>query len=117
MKMRTIRGWTADALCGKETVPIYFVLPDVFFEVDLFSCKTCRTLFGVDRERERYSEKAWIDIQTTQACPQCGNSLQNAVKYPETFTCPDGSEGHFLPPAKYPPDSELVDINVWDPFD
>ena len=116
MKKITIRGWAMDVPCGKDVVHVCFVLPDTFFEVELFTCHACGAIISVDRERERYSGVAWSDIQTRESCPQCGNSLREAAKYPGTFVCPGGGKGHFVPPATYPPDSALVSFEAWDPY-
>ena len=116
MKKLTIRGWTKVVPCGDATVRIYYVLPDTFFDVRLFACTTCGALFAVDREREHYSGRPFDGLRGTLTCPQCGSSLRDVVEYPETFICPDGEEGHFEPPTTYPPDSELVNIEVWDPY-
>ena len=91
-------------------------MPDTFFEVDLFTCMSCGAVIAVDRERERYSGMPWEQKRAIDSCPQCADSLKASVKYPETFRCPDGTEGHFVPPKEYPPDSELVTFEVWDVY-
>ncbi len=116
MKKWTIRSWTKDVPCDGTPVRVYYVLPDTFFEVTLFTCRTCGALFGVDREREHYSGRPFDRLREKLTCPECGTSLRDAVEYPETFRCPNGEEGHFVPPRTYPPDSELVNFDVWDPY-
>jgi rubredoxin len=116
MKKWTIRGWTADVPCDGTVVRVYYVLPDTFFDVTLFTCRTCGALFGVDREREHYSGRPFDKLRDRLTCPECGTSLRDLTEYPETFRCPNGEEGHFVPPPSYPPDSELVNFDVWDPY-
>jgi rubredoxin len=116
MKKLTIRGWSRDVTCGAATVLVYFVLPDTFFDVRLFTCMSCGALFGVDRDREHYSGRPFDELREKLRCPGCGGSLGDLVEYPETFLCPGGDEGHFKPSATYPPDSELVTFDVWDPY-
>jgi rubredoxin len=116
MKKMTIRGWTKDVPCGGSTVRVYFVLPDTFFDVTLFTCRTCGALVGVDREREHYSGRPFERLRDGLACPQCGTSFTELTEYPETFVGLNGEEGHFVPAPTYPPDSEFVEFEVWDPY-
>jgi len=116
MKKWRIRVWFADVVCGGAPVRVYYALPDTFFDVVLFACSACSAIIGVDREREQYSGKKFDDLRRTLNCPNCNESLSTAFEYPQTFRCPDGSHGHFDLPSDYPPDSELVELEVWDPY-
>jgi len=117
MKKWKIRAWTAEVpVSGAGTVRVFYVLPDTFFDVTLFTCMNCGALFGVDREREHYSGRPFDELRRTQRCPECGESLAYLQEYPETFRGPTGEEEHFAPPRNYPPDSGLVDLDVWDPY-
>lgn len=112
----TIRGWTSNVEDGAGTVQVFYVLPDTFFDVTLFTCLECGALFGVDREREHYSGRSFERLREDALCPACGHLLADAAEYPQTFRHPDGRIGHFEPPRRYPPDSELVPFVVWDPY-
>jgi rubredoxin len=112
----TIRGWMKDVTCAGSIVRVYYVLPDTFFDVTLFTCRSCGALFGVDRDREHYTGRPFEKLRVTLTCPQCATPCAELTEYPGTFVCPDGEEGHFLPPPTYPPDSELVEFEVWDPY-
>jgi hypothetical protein len=116
MKKWRIRVWFADVSCNGANTRVYFVLPDTFFDVKLYACSSCSSIIGVDREREGYSGKTFESIRGTLKCPNCNESLATAFEYPQTFHCADGSEGHFDLPSEYPPDSDLVELEVWDPF-
>lgn len=116
MKKRTIRGWSRDVPSDEGSVRVYFVLPDTFFDVTLFTCTKCGALFGFDRDAEHYKGPPFSQLQERLTCPQCGASLRELAEYPETFLNPDGSPGHFVLPRDYPPDSELVSFDVWDPY-
>ncbi len=91
-------------------------MADTFFDVTLFTCRSCGAVFGVDREREQYSGRPFDKLREKLTCPDCGTSLRDLVEYPATFRCPNGDEGHFVPPGIYPPDSELTNFDVWDPY-
>jgi hypothetical protein len=116
MKKRTIRGWTRQIPCAQQMTRVYFVLPDTFFDVALFTCLSCGALFGIDRDAEHYIGPAFDQLRARLDCPDCGSSLDKLADYPQTFRCPDGSQGHFAPSRDYPPDSELVSFEVWDPY-
>jgi rubredoxin len=116
MKKWQIRAWPVDVLCGGANVRVHFVLPDTFFDVTLFACAACSAIIGVDRERERYSGKKFEDLRKSLRCPNCNESLTTAMEYPQTFQCPDGTLGHFDLPSDYPPDTDLVELEVWDPY-
>ena len=115
MKKRLIRVWFRNLTCDdSQTVRVYFVWPDMFFDVELFICPSSGTIVGVDRERERYVGPKFDEVRDRLRCPECGETLSAAREYPQTFRWPDGSLGHFLPPREYPPDSERVDLEIWD---
>jgi hypothetical protein len=116
MKRLLIRVWFADVLCNGMKVRVHYVLPDTFFDMVLFACSGCSEIIGVDREREHYLGKRFENIRSTLKCPDCNESLATAFEYPQTFRCPDGSWGHFNLPSEYPPDSQLVELEVWDPY-
>lgn len=116
MKKWRIRVWYRDVPCNGADTRVYFVLPDTFFNVTLFQCAACSAIIGVDRDGEGYSGKKFENLRGSLECPNCGESLANAYEYPQTFRCADGSEGHFELPREYPPDSELVELEVWDPY-
>jgi hypothetical protein len=116
MKRLRIRVWSSDVMCRDMPVRVYFSLPDTFYDVVLFSCSACSAIIAVDREREQYSGKKFDDLRATLNCPSCSESLISAFEYPQTFRCPDGSLGHFETPSVYPPDSDLIELEVWDPY-
>ena len=116
MKKIAIRVWRELVPCGSEKVLVYWVLPDTFFDVFLFTCRNCGAIFGVDREREHYSGRPFEELRQSLTCPACTTPCTELVEYPQTFVCPDGSEGHWDPPRTYPPDTELVTLEVWDPY-
>lgn len=114
MRKRLIRGWSAQAVCEGQDVAVFFVLPDTFFDAELFTCMGCGELFCFDRERERYGGARFEALCGGLACPGCGASLDGLVAYPTTFRCPNGEEGHFELPRTYPPDDEMVLVELWD---
>lgn len=114
MMKRWIRGWPAQAVCGGHHVAVFFVLPDTFFDAELFTCMGCGEIFCFDREHERYGGARFEVLCGELTCPGCGASLDGLVAYPATFRCPNGEEGHFELPRTYPPDEEMVLFQVWD---
>jgi rubredoxin len=115
MQKETIRAWSAE-VGEDEPLRVYFVLPDTFFDVALFMCKSCPAIFAVDRDAEHHSGQPFEELRRELVCPECGAPLLDAVEYPGTFRYPDGTEGHFTPPRTYPPDCELVTLEVWNPY-
>jgi len=89
MKKITIRGWAMDVPCGKDVVHVCFVLPDTFFEVELFTCHACGAIISVDRERERYSGVAWSDIQA-RVVPAMWQLVERSGEVPRDICMPWG---------------------------
>jgi hypothetical protein len=113
VEKRTIKIWSADVVLGGETTRVFYSLPDTFFEVDLFTCRECHAILAADRGRERHIGKTFESERAHLGCPQCQFSLADAPPYPQTYFTERGFEGSFTPPTRYPPDSELVPVEVW----
>jgi hypothetical protein len=75
MNRLSIRGWSASVDCGKAAVNVYYVIPDTFFDMTLFTCLSCGALFGVDRERERYSGNSFATLRKHLTCPEASEHL------------------------------------------
>lgn len=116
MRKTVIRGWRCSVTQNNATTEIYFVLPDMFFEVELYSCTSCGALFGIDREAERYLGRSFESEKSTLSCPNCSRNLLSSAPYPQTFLRSDGSVGTWSLRRHYPAESEKLEFSVWDPF-
>jgi hypothetical protein len=114
MNRRSIRAWKSDIPYEQTEQRVYFVLPDTFFDVSLHTCTACGALFGLDEEAARYGLLSREKALNVVTCPQCGVSPCPLAAYPETFVGHDGACGHFSLPRDYPPDADLVSVDVWD---
>jgi len=117
MNKRKCRCFKAISNCDASSIVLYFTVADFGDADQLFTCVHCGALFAIDPEREYYSGVPFSTIKGRLSCPECGNGLVDVVPYPDTFICPDGSEGHFSrSDNSIPPDSEAVLVEFWDPY-
>jgi hypothetical protein len=114
-----VGGWRWTGSCPNgHRQQLFITLPDFGDAPSLFQCVGCSDLFSIDRDAEIYIGPIWDDFRSNVACPSCGESLVNSWLYPDHFRCLEcnaiGLEADR--PEKYPPESDRVIIECWDPY-
>jgi DNA-directed RNA polymerase subunit RPC12/RpoP len=117
MERMQTKVWVAQVPCsGGRMERVYYLFPDMFFDVKLYTCVACGELFLINKDDEHYMKIRFEDIKGTLNCPQCSSRLANAKEYPATFIDADGNECHYLPSNTPHRDEDRVSIEVWNPL-
>jgi len=119
MKKASVRCWKAHAKCDSgEVVDVYYTVPDFGDQYELFTCLNCGEIFAVHPDAEYYSGVPFEELKQRLRCPVCSEPLKYAVKYPDTYLCPQSKvKGSWVRGSRFiPPDDESTIQSFWDPY-
>ena len=116
MKKIKVRCWKDIAGCaGEPQQPVYFTVPDFGDAPRLYVCQKCGALFAVDPKNEHYSRRNFDVEKSGITCPECQNSLADALPYPENYRSEvTGEIEHYTRTSRViPPDDQSFILEFW----